>query len=139
MIVGEADDPEGSAPSEGEDSNDLSRHAVYSTRCNSGAWMPQSAGSQDGQDISSLKVQDPGQVEGPAQDGELWNYAKEDQLIIKVINITSAVRKAALVAFQEHSVDGNEAADFKHQAYDDGWAAILGPLGPALGRKTAGV
>ena len=36
MIVGEADDPDGLAQSDGKESNDLSRHAVYSTKCNSG-------------------------------------------------------------------------------------------------------
>ena len=64
MIVGGADDPEGFAQPDYEESNDLSRHAVYSAKCNSGDWMPQSAGNQAWQHFFSLKVQDPGQVEG---------------------------------------------------------------------------
>ena len=65
----------------------------------------------------------------------------------KVVNITSATtnkaqtleRKAKIVAFQERSVDGKEAADFKQGATEANREVWLGPLDPELGRKTAGV
>ena len=77
----------------------------------------------------------------------MWDYDLEDQLIFEVVNITSATtnraqtlqRQAAIVAFQEHSVDGKEAADFKQGATEAKREVVLGPLDPELGRKTAGV
>ena len=74
----------------------------------------------------------------------LWDFGLEDQLIFEVVNITSATtnkaqtpeRKAKIVAFQEHSVDGKEAADFKQGANEAGREMVMGPLDPELGRKT---
>ena len=77
----------------------------------------------------------------------MWSYDVEDQIIFEVVNITSAVtnreqtlgRTAQIIVFQEHSVDGKEAADFKHHATEEGWETTLVPIDPELGRKTAGV
>ena len=68
------------------------------------------------------------------QTKELWDYDSEDQLIFEVVNITSAItnkdqtldRKAKIVAFQEHSVEGKEAAEFKQRAIDAGGIWCLG-------------
>ena len=68
-------------------------------------------------------------------------------MIFEVVNITSAItnekqmleRKAMIVAFQEHAVEGKEAAEFKQQAFEANREMVLGPIDPELGRKTAGV
>ena len=98
-------------------------------------------------DAGQAAHQDGDPSNGDAQTDARWDYDHDDQLIIEVINITSATtnamqtlqRKAKIVAFQEHSVDGREAADFKQGAIDADREVVLGPLDPELGRKTAGV
>ena len=93
----------------GNVSSNPGQHAVYSIKCSPG------------------KLSDIWQLE------EIWNYDLEDQLIVEAINITSAVtngvpmlaRKAKIVAFQEHPVEGKAAAEFKQQGLEAGWDMVL--------------
>ena len=104
----------------------------------------------DGTEAGGLDNQDGGRENGRKDtvnedEDTTWNYDAEDQIIFESVNITSAAsnreqtlkRRAKILAIQEHSVDGKEAADFKQQAKEEGWEVILGPLDPELGRKTA--
>ena len=64
-----------------------------------------------------------------ATEGDKWDYGADDQIIFESANITSAAsngqqavaRKAKILAVQEHSVDGKDAADFKQLAKGEGW------------------
>ena len=103
------------------------------------AGNPGPVGSE-GDDQEAAKAQ-------AATEGDKWDYGADDQIIFESANITSAAsngqqavaRKAKILAVQEHSVDGKDAADFKQLAKGEGWDTTLGPVDPEFGRKAAGV
>ena len=84
---------------------------------------------------------DPSNLVGQKED--LWDYDLGGQLIFEVVNITSAItnrdqtleRKAKIVAIQEHSVEGKEAADFKQRATDAGREMVLWAIRPGTCQK----
>ena len=78
---------------------------------------------------------------------DVWDVNNNKQLIAETINVTTlkknqmqlSKRRAHIVGFQEHAVDGKAAAAAIEEAKANGWNMSLGPVDPELNRKTGGV
>lgn len=84
---------------------------------------------------------------GKLCEGHPWDFSNSDLLIVETIDITSIIadqsqlhiRKAKVIAIQEHAAVGKDASAAVLEVNGNGWNLQLGPAHPELARKTGGV